>query len=129
MEVSWPRIKQRLHSIVQFITYHEMKQATTTFELALWKAKIEQAWESYDVITKERNEYCIEVPGPVKDSILQFAYPTLWRAGNENDSVSGDDDESSNDDAAALAQIYSSTPTMPLLTSTINHNLPQPQLY
>jgi len=125
MEESWSRIKQRLDSIVQLVTYYEMKQATTTFELALWKMKIEQAWESYDVITKERNEYCIEVPGPVKDSILQFAYPTLWDAGNDNDSVS--DDESINDDAAALAAHHNiiSTllaPTMPLLTSTINHN-------
>ena len=47
--------------------YHEIKEATTLFELALWKAKIDQ--EEHPI---SREAYRIEVPGPVKDAILQY---------------------------------------------------------
>ena len=40
------------------------------FELALWKAKIDQV-DDVDEITS-RDAYRIEVPGPVKDTILQY---------------------------------------------------------
>ena len=45
-----------------------MKEATTLFELALWKARIDQA----DDANGNRNAHRIEVPGPVKDAILQY---------------------------------------------------------
>ena len=37
--------------------------------MALWKAKID---ESNDVIGKDRYAYRIEVPGPVKENIVQY---------------------------------------------------------
>ena len=48
-----------------------MKEATTLFELALWKEKINQA----EGIPINRNACRIEVPGPVKDTILLYLYP------------------------------------------------------
>ena len=51
----WDDIKQCLDKIVKLIRYYEIKEETTLFELA-WKAKMDQ----------------VEVPGPVKDTILQY---------------------------------------------------------
>ena len=69
---NWKRSLECIAKIDQLITHHEVKEATTLFELALWKAKIDQAWESDDVIVKDRYAYRIEVPGPVKEKIVQF---------------------------------------------------------
>ena len=64
---NWDTIKASLDQIVCWIRYHEIKEATTLFELALWKAKINQ--EEHPI----NREACrIEVPGPVKDVILQY---------------------------------------------------------
>ena len=60
--------KEKLNKIKGLISYYEMKEATTLFELALWKAKIDQE----EVHPINREAYRIEVPGPVKDTILQF---------------------------------------------------------
>jgi hypothetical protein len=43
-----------------------MNEATAISELALWKAKLDQARS----IVTNRNEHHIEVSGPVKDVIL-----------------------------------------------------------
>ena len=51
----WGPIKQCLDKIVKLIRYYEIKEETTLFELH-WKAKMDQ----------------LEVPGPVKDTILQY---------------------------------------------------------
>ena len=42
-KADWIWIKIRLDKIIKLITYYEMKEATTLFELALWKAKLEPA--------------------------------------------------------------------------------------
>lgn len=64
----WNTIKQHLDRIVQWIRYYEVKEATALFELALWKAKIQ-----VDDTNHTNRETCrIEVPGPVKDTILQY---------------------------------------------------------
>jgi len=55
---------------VKHLSYHEMKEATTLFELALWKSRIDQAAD--DAYDMNRNACRIEVPGPVKDIILQY---------------------------------------------------------
>ena len=61
--------KEKLDKIIRLITYYEIKEATTLFELALWKAKIDQA----DISNPTDRAACqIEVPGPVKDTILQY---------------------------------------------------------
>ena len=64
--------KQRVDQIDNLIKYYEMKEATTLFELALWKAKMDQIVE--DDVSRTREECCIDVPGPVKDTILQYLY-------------------------------------------------------
>jgi len=61
--------KEKLSKIVRLIRYYEIKEATTLFELALWKAKINQAEDATDI---NRDACRIEVPGPVKDAILQY---------------------------------------------------------
>jgi len=63
----WVTVKERLDRVISLITYFEMKEATSLFELALWKAKIDQA---EDTDMGGRDACRIEVPGPVKDVIL-----------------------------------------------------------
>jgi len=71
--VNWPPIKQCLNRIVGLITYYEVREATTLFELALWKARIDQA--DVSMPSSNRGAYRVEVPGPVKDAILQYLWP------------------------------------------------------
>jgi len=61
--------KEKLNKIEGLIVHYEMKEATTLFELALWKAKIDQADTSNPA---DRDACRTEVPGPVKDDILQY---------------------------------------------------------
>jgi len=70
---NWPTIKQCLNRIVGLITYYEVKEATTLFELALWKSKIDQA--DISIPSSDREACRVEVPGPVKDTILQYLWP------------------------------------------------------
>ena len=66
---SWGTLRASLDKIVALIAYYELKDATTILELALWKAKIDQADETNRV---NHDAYRIDVPGPVKDTILQY---------------------------------------------------------
>ena len=63
-------MKQRFGQIVKWIKHYEMKEATTLFELALWKAKIDQVED--DIYEHGRDLCRVDVPGPVKDTILQY---------------------------------------------------------
>ena len=65
---TWNTIKASLDQIVCWIRYYEIKKASTLFELALWKAKLDQE-EARPI---DRMAYRIEVPGPVKDAIMQY---------------------------------------------------------
>jgi len=38
----WKELKHRVDQIVKWIKYYELREATTLFELALWKAKMDQ---------------------------------------------------------------------------------------
>jgi len=61
--------EEKLDKVKGLIAYYEMKEATTLFELALWKARIDQA----DISSSADRPACrVEVPGPVKDAILQY---------------------------------------------------------
>jgi len=61
--------KEKLIKVEGLIAYYEMKEATTLFELALWKTRIDQA----DISNPPDREACrMEVPGPVKDTIMQY---------------------------------------------------------
>ena len=66
----WKELKHRVDQIMSWIKYCEMKEATTLFELALWKAKIDRVEDG--IYEHDCVAYRIEVPGPVKDTILQY---------------------------------------------------------
>ena len=66
---NWNTIKASLDQIINWIRFYEIKEETTLFELALWKTRLDQADEATDI---NREAYRIEVPGPVKDAILQY---------------------------------------------------------
>ena len=66
---NWNETKGDLGRITRLVSYYELKEATTTFELALWKSKLDQADATN---TTNRAAYRIDVPGPVKDTMLQY---------------------------------------------------------
>ena len=66
---NWNGTKQDLGRITRLVSYYELKEATSTFELALWKFNLGQAGASN---TTNRATYRIDVPGPVKDTLLQY---------------------------------------------------------
>ena len=66
---NWNDKRRDLGRVTQLVSYYESKEATTTFELALWKFNLDQADENN--ITN-RDAYRIDVPGPVKDTMLQY---------------------------------------------------------
>ena len=70
----WKQIKKSyLGRIDNMISFYEMKEATTIFELAWWKDKIDNPEEGSPAT---REECRTDVPGPVKDTILQYlSYP------------------------------------------------------
>ena len=65
---NWKPIRVVLGRIDRLITYYELREATTLLELAMWKSKIDQTEEK----SINRNEYRIDIPGPVKHIILQY---------------------------------------------------------
>lgn len=64
----WNQIGFSVDCIDDLITLYEFKESTVLFELALWKARIDQA---DDTSPSDREACRIEVPGPVKETILQ----------------------------------------------------------
>mmetsp|Transcript_24153 Transcript_24153/g.41352 ORF Transcript_24153/g.41352 Transcript_24153/m.41352 type:complete len:365 (+) Transcript_24153:97-1191(+) len=68
----WTTCKESLNQILRLIAYYEMREATTIFELAFWKAKME---EENITRSSSREMHRAEVPGPVRDTLLQFLYP------------------------------------------------------
>jgi len=74
-------VKKDLNKVVRLIEYYEMKESTTLFELALWKARMDWAeiiycsqkrcllWLSNPA---NRVAYRVEVPDLVKTVILQY---------------------------------------------------------
>ena len=61
-------LKGTLGRIERLLTYYELREATTLLELAMWKSKMDQA--STNPIN--RDVYRIDIPGPVRDTILQY---------------------------------------------------------
>ena len=66
---NWNETKRDLGRITQLVSYYERKEATSTFELALWKSKLDQVDATN---TTNRAAYRIDVPGPVRATILQY---------------------------------------------------------
>ena len=66
---NWNVVRKDLGKITHLVSYYELKEATTTFELALWKSKLDQL----DTTNATNHAaYRIDVPGPVKDTMLQY---------------------------------------------------------
>ena len=68
---NWHDIRRDLGRITRLVSYFELKGATTTFELAMWKSKLELV-NATNTNTANRAAYRIDVPGPVKDTMLQY---------------------------------------------------------
>ena len=66
---NWNNVRRDLGKITRLVSYYELKEATTTFELALWKFNLDQSGATN---TTNRAAYRIDVPGPVKDTMLQY---------------------------------------------------------
>jgi len=67
----WKAVREGLGRIDRTITYYELKEATTLLELAMWKANIDKAEVKPSIIIN-RDKYRIDIPGPVKDNIVQY---------------------------------------------------------
>ena len=66
---NWNRVRESLDNIVRVISCYELKEATSIFELALWKFKLDQVDKANPI---PRKKCRMDVPGPVKDIILQY---------------------------------------------------------
>ena len=66
---NWNRVRDDLDKIVRLISSYELKEGTSIFELALWKFKLDQVDEDNPI---PRKKCRMDVPGPVKDIILQY---------------------------------------------------------
>ena len=66
---NWNVVRKDLDKIVRLISYYELKEATSIFELALWKFKLGQVDKANPI---PRKKCRMDAPGPVKDIILQY---------------------------------------------------------
>eukprot|EP00581_Thalassiosira_minuscula_P016809 CAMPEP_0183732536 /NCGR_PEP_ID=MMETSP0737-20130205/38660_1 /TAXON_ID=385413 /ORGANISM="Thalassiosira miniscula, Strain CCMP1093" /LENGTH=347 /DNA_ID=CAMNT_0025965565 /DNA_START=104 /DNA_END=1144 /DNA_ORIENTATION=+ len=65
----WRDCKERLVKIRDLIAYYQFKEATTIFQLAIWKTKLAEA----DIVEDGNRESClVGVPGPVAEAVLQY---------------------------------------------------------
>jgi hypothetical protein len=66
---NWAATRRHLDHALSLISYYELKEATSTIELAMWKARIEEV----GAVTLDQRSSCrVDVPGPAKDAILQY---------------------------------------------------------
>ena len=64
----WIRNRGTLGRIDRLLTYYELKEATMLLELAMWKSMIDLE----EVKPINSDAYRIDIPGPVKNTILQY---------------------------------------------------------
>ena len=81
---NWDDIRRDLGRITRLVSYYELKEGTSTFELALWKSKLDHA---DGINTTNRAAYRTDVPGPVKDTMLQYVDHTCPATNVQNESV------------------------------------------
>ena len=92
---NWNRVRYDLDKIIRLISYYELKEAASIFELALWKFKLDQLDKANPI---PRKKCRMDVPGPVKDIILQYLpYECLLPVPDIPSSSSESDDEESSD--------------------------------
>ena len=94
---NWNAVRRDLGKIIRLISFYELKEGTSTFELALWKFKLDQVDKANPIPRKKCH---MDVPGPVKDIILQYLpYECLLPVSDiPSSSSESDDDESSDGD-------------------------------
>ena len=93
---NWNIVRKDLDKIIRLISHYELKEAASIFELALWKFKLDQV----DKVNPIPRKKCrMDVPGPVKDIILQYLpYECLLPMPDIQSSSSESDDYESTDD-------------------------------
>ena len=92
---NWNPVKQSFDKIIRLLSYYELKGATSILELALWKFKLDQVDKANPI---PRKKCRMDVPGPVKDIILQYLpYECLLPVSDIPSSSSESDDEESSD--------------------------------
>ena len=90
---NWNAVRRDLDRIIRLISYYELKEGTSIFELALWKFKLDQVDKANPI---PRKKCRMDVPGPVKDIILQYLqHECLRPVPDVLSSSESDDDESS----------------------------------
>ena len=92
---NWNQVRVDLGKIIRLISYYEIKEGTSIFELALWKFKLGQVDKANPI---PRKKCRMDVPGPVKDIILQYLPCLLPVSDIQSSSSESDDDESSDGD-------------------------------
>ena len=92
---NWNRVRESIAKISRLISCYELKEATSILELALWKFKLDQVDKANPI---PRKKCRMDVPGPVKDIILQYLpYECLLPVSDIPSSSSESDDEESSD--------------------------------
>ena len=96
---NWKATRTHLDRVLTWVSYYELREATTTIELALWRIKI---GETGAATVEERDACRGEVPGPAKEAIIQYLKVDIVEDGNESDdsshhSGSSGEDESGDD--------------------------------
>ena len=66
---NWNAVRRDLDKIIRLISCYELKEATSIFELALWKFKLDQVDGANPI---PRKKCRMDAPGPVKDIILTY---------------------------------------------------------
>ena len=66
---NWNRVREGLDRTIRLLSYYELKEGTSIFELALWKFKLDQVDKANPI---PRKKCRMDVPGPVKDIILTY---------------------------------------------------------
>ena len=66
---NWNRVRESLDMTIRLLSYYELKEGTSIFELALWKFKLDQVDKANPI---PRKKCRMDVPGPVKDIILTY---------------------------------------------------------
>jgi len=78
---NWNAAREIIDTIISILDYHEVKEATTTIELAFWKSEIQSKVAEANCSDVDRQSCCIEVPGPVSDTILQYLACRIYPRG------------------------------------------------
>ena len=91
---NWRATRTHLDRVLAWVSYYELRETTTTIELAFWKIKI---GETGAATAEERDACRCEVPGPMKDAINQCLEVDVFVDGNESEGESSQYIESDED--------------------------------